>query len=223
MIAIAGQAYDFWEGTSVPTSRQVALVPDQVLTRGLARMIFDHPQEPGRLIKVVDPDGTDARRAQNRNRPAIMLYGAFASWQREVSEYCRIMNRIGQLPDFIAGYHGFVMTNLGVGLVVERIGDPDGQLAPSIDTVAATQDHGLDLRSMIDTFFSELTRSGGVASDLNPRNLVVASRRGKPGLVLVDGLGDRVILPIRAHSTFFRERWLGRAKVKLCRELGLQD
>ncbi len=223
MIAMAAQAYDFWDGSSVPVSRKVTLNPDQVLTRGLARMIFDHPQEPDRLIKVVDPDGTDARRAQKRNRPAIMLYGAFASWQREVSEYCRIMNRMGQLPDFIAGYHGFVMTNLGVGLVVERIGDADGQLAPSIDTVVATNGHNLDLRSMIGAFFSDLTMSGGVASDLNPRNLVVACRQGKPGLVLVDGLGDRVILPIRAHSAFFRERWLRQAEIKLCRELGLQD
>jgi hypothetical protein len=202
-------------------NNEIELRPENLVARGEARIIYVHPGEPNRLVKVVDPRGCDARRAAKKNRPAIVQFGQLASWQRELTEYCRMLNKLGRLPDFVAQYHGFVQTNLGVGLVVERIGSCDTQLAPSLLSVNPSQNNPHFWRNLIGDFFRRLDESGGIAGDLNPRNIVYCDKRLSPCLVLVDGLGDRTVFPFRAYFESARKSWLARAEKRLCAELGL--
>lgn len=185
------------------------------LAAGCARLVFAHPHDPDLLVKVVRPEGHDVQRARRRNRPSVIRFGALAGWNRELSEYIRVLDRIGRIPDFIAPYHGFCQTTVGVGLIVGRVTDGAGGLAPTLRRAMRNGARRDDLAGALDDFIENMRLAGAVASDLGPSNIVVSAEASGPRLILVDGLGDRVMIPVRRFSSIAYRQWLHRKHVEL--------
>lgn len=137
-----------------------------------------------------------------------------------MSEYIRVLGRIGRIPDFIAPYHGFCETTRGVGLLVGRITDAAGALAPTLRRAARDGARAGDLGRALDGFMAEMLQSGAVASDLGPGNVVVAPGASGPRLVLVDGLGDRALIPVRQCSSLAHRHCLRRKHAQLSALIG---
>ena len=188
----------------------------QVIAQGSSRNIFQHPQNDRILIKTVRWDGSDAARALKKNRPSLRNYGAYASWHREVSEYLRIINRIGRLPEFIAPFFGFCQTSEGVGLLVGKVCDLSGNLARNAAELAAGVDSLPSMHARIERLLVKMGKSSAIATDLRLRNLALDENSNE--LVVIDGLGDRVLIPIKAYSDLAYSRWLNRKRVLLFAE-----
>lgn len=199
---------------------------------GRARHVYEYPGSPDFLIKLLDPKGVDAVRARRRNRFAVVRYGAYASWKRELSEYCGVIGRLGYLPDCIAGFGGLVDTDIGPGMVVEHVRTRAGKTAPSLDRFRGVPSGdvpgGLDdwpdasaLRDMVSRLFRDLSAGWIMASDLNLRNLVVSDSTGYPRLVLIDGLGDRTLIPVRCAIRSLYDAWLAKKHREVITRLGL--
>ncbi len=170
------------------------------ITAGKERLVFAHPVAPGLIVKVVRPDRRRARekadRSWFRRRVRVRHYTLFL---REIREYLALRARVpeGKLP--LARLLGLVETDLGLGLVSERIESPAGSLAPTLAQLLATTHDRKPLHRAIDRLCEDLLRLNVVVNDLNAGNLVACTATdGDLRFVLVDGFGDKNLFPLRS-------------------------
>ena len=181
------------------------------LTQGSRRYVFQHPREPELLVKVLKSEegkeislGLPGVRLQ---RPNEMT----RSFQREIGEFLRVRTQIPQGPLPIARVFGIVDTDLGTGLLVEKIAGHDGGLATSIKARVLERGFDDNLKHRILTLPDEVIRCGLVTGDINSNNIVVGcGADGADRLVIVDGIGDKTFLPVKSLIPFINRRSLRR-------------
>lgn len=177
------------------------------LAKGHSRLVFQHPQNTGWLVKVIRPDVIEQRWGggaawYKRSR----RYGRFISYVREVQEYVVGCVATGTGPNFFQKVVGFADTDLGLGLVVEAVRGPDGQLAPTLRDLIRKGCYGSGTTEQINVFARRLLASDVTISDLNLGNLVYTGGYDGDGeFVLIDGLGTSTLFPLKSFS-----RWLNR-------------
>jgi hypothetical protein len=168
------------------------------IERGKGRLIFDHPRHPDRLVKVMKP-GVRAREAAKRARFSMAgQFGANKVFAKEVLYFLSIQGRQPDLLPLFPWIHGFIETDLGLGVVQEKITDDRGALAPSLKQLteagALTERHRELARALCD----RLAAGQVVFHDISPGNIVAAGGRENPSrLVIVDGFGDPGVPPLR--------------------------
>lgn len=161
--------------------------------RGSKRDCHQHPDDPGLCIKVPrKPEKADAQ------QPSIV------EW------YCATtLDRRGVPFRHRARCVGWVETNHGAGLVMERVRNRDGE--PALTLYEAVQHHGIAVEQ-IGGLFAELKRwvldNAVPVTDLNSGNLLVRQHEGRPYLVLVDGIGGQ---KVKFKFVFYRRfPWFAR-------------
>ena len=175
---------------------------------GNHRAVYQHPQHADLLIKVI-PAAAIAQRWDAPGRwlkrlPRARQYSGFV---RELKEYIAIQARAPQGAAPIARMTGIVETDLGLGLVCEKVIAADSSLAPSLHAIYL-RNSGAAARTdgALDRLLAELLRYNVIVGDLHPGNIVYGSdSRGGPHLLLIDGFGEKHVLPGNSMN-----RWLNR-------------
>ncbi len=173
------------------------------IAEGKRRLVFEHPGDPQLLVKVMKPgshrdDGQPLRRKRFKLR---RREGVFAYFTRELLEYVavRVSNRVPPAALPVSAVYGLVETNLGLGLVVEKVTDGAGALAPTLESLLATGRFDPERRALLADFFDALVGHHVVAYELNADNIVLAGQRGNaPRFVCIDGMGSRTLIPLQA-------------------------
>lgn len=199
------------------------------LFRGHQRLVFQHPEQPDLLIKVLraeyvqekyGPDGS----FHNRHRRCREYHPFFT----EFREYLVVCARAPQCLPFIQEIVGLVWTDLGLGIVVRKVLGRDGASAPTIDRFLRW--HGkldADRKHLLDECLLNLERSDIVFDDLNDCNLVLGvDTSGAERFVLIDGIGSSTLVPIKAlipaANRWSKRRRIARLRAKVAaREQGL--
>lgn len=176
------------------------------LVSGAYRDIFQHPSEPDLLIKVIRPlfVTRDARRAS-----------WYKSWQGvgpyrvllgEVEEYFVLHHRGQHELPFIQHFAGIIETDRGLGMLVRKVRGRDGGLAPTVADLVREKGLDADLIARIGALRGDLIRHHVVFGDISAGNIVEAADAAHGHrLVIIDGLGDRLWLPVNSLSlTFYR-------------------
>lgn len=171
------------------TSTRIRLAHLEPLASGGSRLIYPHPERPGRLIKVVK---NDSLRLKTRFQVTRQL--------RELREYIRILgNEDDGLIHHLPGIAGLIATDLGFGLSVEAVQGADGQLAPTLSRLIGESRAKPYHRDLLVTFFDRLLASSAIVGDLSRNNLVLGcDPNGNDYFALVDGLGDNTLIPTHA-------------------------
>jgi hypothetical protein len=187
------------------------------LAKGHSRLVFQHPRQPDWLVKVIRPDVIEERWGAGAAwYKRARRYGRFISYVREVQEYVVGCAATGAGPSCFQKVIGFADTDLGLGLVTEAVRTPDGSLAPSIVNLITSGRFGAAERRSLDVFFEQLLASPIAVSDMNLGALVYTGDATIQGrFVLIDGLGDATLLPIKRLSSYFNRR----SKLGKCRHL----
>jgi len=176
---------------------------------GQLRKIYQHPDAPDLLIKVIRPEAIVARwggaRRWYKRIPRALHYTGYV---RELKEYIAIQARTRDGNPPIARMVGIVHTDLGLGLVSEKVRDDSGAPGP---TLAKLYEHNRGFTPGIEqalaVFLRDLQACNVIVGDLHAWNLVYGSdSRGGPRLVLVDGFGEKNIVPANSISRAFN-RW----------------
>lgn len=146
--------------------------------RGAKRDCHAHPYDPRLCIKVPRrPHRPNAQQAS-----IVEWYCAQSLDRRRVPYRHR------------ARCVGWVATDRGAGLVMERVYDGDGTPAPTL--YDAVRKHRL-AHEQIMPLFAELKHwvlvNGVPVTDLNSANLVVRQHDSRPALVLIDGIGGQKV------------------------------
>ncbi len=177
--------------------------------------IFQHPEMDGALLKVrVD----EPKRNHLIPRYAEWRYGNLRQWNREANEYLAALHRGCPEIERLAKFMGYAPTSRGPAIVVEKMTGPDGDLAPSLhaEMVAANGDPDVlqKLRADLLELLDDLERGRIIVGDMGIGNIVRAQERGGK-LVVIDGLGERVLLPLTLFSDWAFRKSMARRRARM--------
>jgi len=185
---------------SLPTVLQLA---DRApLAVGHLRYVFQHPGNRNELIKVMRADAV-ASRWNRKDRWAKRLPRTrhYIGYLRELKEYiaARARSTHGEPP--IARMIGLVETDLGLGLVSEKVVGVDGSLAPTLAAIYERRGFTPELDRALAAFLDGLIDSNVIVGDMHAWNIVFGSdSRGGPRLIMIDGFGEKHAIPISSMS-----------------------
>lgn len=182
----------------------VELKSARPLVSGAYREVYQHPDNADLLIKVVKPLYIERHAVRQPWYKAWRPAGHYIGLQRELEKYLTLHSRGQQDLLFIQHFAGLLETDRGLGMAVRKVRGVDGELAPTLTAVVRARGLDDDLRERIAALREELIRHHIVFGDISADNIVEADDavHGRR-LVIVDGLSDRLWLPVNALSPWF--------------------
>lgn len=206
--AIASQTHKIARTAMMEGARRcprLSLVGLKPVAMGAKRLVFEHPDDARFLLKV--------RRRTLRTRglwdklPFLYwcrsVHDRHVPLRRELREYKRIA-RTGRPSQFLQSFVGTVEADLGRAIVVEAVRDALGNLAPTLHEMITSGRYDDGLGVLLGRFIDDLMSSPAVIVDVHLRNIVYDQNHNR--LVLIDGIGDKTIVPLRAWSSAIN-RW----------------
>jgi hypothetical protein len=193
----------------------------RLLKSGRSRNVHENPDLPGLLIKTLKPEVVDATghfeayEWWKKGRP----HGAYFAFRREIDEFIVLCRRhygrnLASFP--FARIYGLVLTSAGLGLVIERISDREGDLAPTMLELIGREEFGEPHLRAMERFLARCRDLHVVFGDLTANNIVYTEVRDPEGeFVAVDGFGEKAAIPVHRWSKFFNDRKIARVRKRL--------
>jgi hypothetical protein len=180
------------------------------VANGHLRAVYQHPGQPGWLVKVMLPEAIERwHRAPWYQR--LARTGPYRGFVREFKEFLASRHAsAGASP--LARVIGLAETDLGPGLIVEKVRRPDGGLAPTLDAWVRRDGFTPQIQAALDTFLAAMLEHNVIAGDLHAWNVVYGSdSHGGPRLVMIDGFGEKNTIP---HCSMNRRHNAHRTRYK---------
>ena len=181
------------------------------LGNGRSKIVFQHPEQDDKIIKImnparVDPDGGWKGHGPLKRR---MAQGVYKQFRREILQYLQLCKNHYNSNTFVfplETVYGLVETSQGLGLVTEKILSPNGEALTLYDLC----DKGLFQEKhaqALDRFFNDCCDLHIIYGEVNIHGIMYTEQRqGKPEFVLVDGMGEKLFIPFRAMSKTINAR-----------------
>ncbi|MCX7305572.1 MAG: YrbL family protein [Hyphomicrobiales bacterium] len=202
--------------------QEIDLAQCALLRSGQTRNVHEHSALPGLLIKTLQPGLVDdagyfkAYPWWKKSRPP----GAYFAFLRELEEFVVLSRRQwgrdlpGLLP--VARINGLVQTSAGLGLVVERISDPRGGLAPTMMELVLRGELLPRHVLAMDRFLKRCSQLHIVFGDMTANNIVYSESRDPAGeFVAVDGFGEKASVPVHRWSKAINDRKIARVRGRM--------
>lgn len=173
---------------------------------GSWKLVYQHPDDERLLVKVMKRDGK-VREMRTAWYQATAREGDILLLARELREFVAAeANATGRdLP--IPRIIGLAQTDLGLGLVVEKICGRDGQRAMSLEVKLREAGLTPEIEKMLAHLIAEINRHRIVIGEIKAANILFAEDdRQRVRLVLVDGFGETSLIPLHSLSEFANTR-----------------
>ena len=179
------------------------LTGETPLAVGHLRSVYQHPQHRDELIKIMRADVV-ATRWDGRGRWLKRLPRTrhYVGYLRELKEYIAARARAPGIDPPIARMIGVVDTDLGLGVVSEKVLDAQGALAPTL-AVMYERARGFTpaMNVALDVFLEGLLACNLIVGDMHAWNIVHGTdSRGGPRFVMIDGFGEKHAIPLSSMS-----------------------
>jgi hypothetical protein len=180
----------------------------QPLACGVQRLVYSFPGHPDLIIKVLRPDYVEARIGPgSRLASRLRRCREYHAFHREIREYLAACARPETCLPLLPPFLGLVQTDRGLGMVMLKVCDRNGSLAPTMAQLIREGRMNPARTRMLDAFLASLVDSRVVLNDLHPGNVVLATDPdGSERFVLVDGIGNAALLPTKSLVGAFN-RW----------------
>lgn len=185
----------------------IALSHREPFARGRKRLVFEHPDDPGLVIKVFRPKFAAPAPGWAPWQGLRRYYVCVHMVLREMREHIEARRDGGVLPSFVPRIVGLADTDLGLGVVVEAARGGDGGFAPTLKSML--QAGQVDAQAVADLrrFCAEIEACELVIGDMHAGNVVYAcDADGGARFMLVDGLGDKTLVPLLKMSRLLARR-----------------
>lgn len=194
--------------------------------RGTIKNVYQHPDDAHKVIKTIRPDlvagdGGFARKGKIRRSVFQGVYRPFRRHMLQYLQLCKSAYGTGRFTFPIETPSGLVATSEGLGLIVEKITGPDGKCWTLRDLAKGP---GLEPkhRQALARFFDDCVRLHIVFGEVNHAGLMYTeARSGRPEFVLVDGIGEKLLIPVRAMSSTISARHVRKVQRHILNKLGL--
>lgn len=173
---------------------------DLLIGVGSERKCYSHPLEPDKCLKI------PIKRDDPKSCPQCI-----------VDLYCATRLKFRGVPmNHAAHCYGWVDTNMGPALLVEKIVNSDGRVALTLEQSLKSRYLNWDtVEIMLGSLRNWAMQYAVVISELNVKNLMVRENETGDHLVVIDGLGGRkpdFVFFLRQHIPYMarhktRKRW----------------
>lgn len=183
----------------------------RLLGEGTQKKVYEYPDDLEKVIKIMKTEHATATggRAGQHHLRAHRSQGIYRQFRRELLQYLQLCKNNYANFNFtfpIETVYGFVPTDQGLGLVTERVLDPNGT-ATSLYEIATNHSFEDKHAIALDALFNECVEQHVVFGEVNIAGIVYTEqRRGFPEFVLVDGIGEKLLIPFRAMSKSINSR-----------------
>jgi hypothetical protein len=179
------------------------------LADGKTQSVYQHPSDPKLLVKVRKLDRL--KQTYERRVGGIIgfkrRHGFYTTWHRELEHYFSVCLRLGYRPHFLQEYHGIIDTDVGLGLIVNRITDRAGNLAPTLADVVTKTGLTDDLLAKVEELRRQINELRISTNDISVSNIVYGwNARIGDHLVLIEGIGVNTFIPLARFSNYFNVR-----------------
>lgn len=205
------------------TAKTIDLSQDQPIANGTVRSVYDFPDHPDLLIKVFTrPEDRSSRKLIKRLAWKLFPEARYRSFLKELE--CEFRASLKLEADIahspLCRMLGVVQTSHGAGVAVERIRGLEGGLAPSLFGVCRD---GISTSALDDlnAFAHKMFDLHIVARDVKGSNIVYGTRGADPAFFLIDGYGERNLVPLRSLSRRLNDRSLNRQFARMAQKVGL--
>ncbi|MEP5761850.1 MAG: YrbL family protein [Litoreibacter sp.] len=201
----------------------IKLSDSQPIASGTRRAVYAYPGHQDRLIKVLHSMekelNHDGLKGTIRRKFPNTIYRFLF---REYDSYIRMMMALGSsdVSPPMAHQWGLVETDLGLGMICERITLNNSDIAPTTKQILQNGDISEHL-DLLNQFVQNLFTFDVRLNDLNARNVVLGERDGRKQFILIDGMGDSWVIPLRRWSDRINNKSLQRRIAILAHELNL--
>lgn len=187
---------------------------------GTQKDIYAHPEDANKIIKVMKPEHAteDGGRKGQHHLRAHRSQGIYKQFRREFLQYLQLCkNNYGEnrfvFP--IETVYGFVPTDQGLGLVTEKVLGPNN--TPITLYELEKQQLFTDKHAeALDRFFEECCQLHVVYGEVNIAGIMYTEhRQSRPEFVLVDGIGEKLIIPFRAMSKTINTKNIKKVEAKI--------
>lgn len=183
-----------------------------LVAKGQRCLVYSHPNDNNLLIKVLNAQfcNKNSFKARLLKRiPAIHRFRLSKCYIRELIESVRLrFNDNYSPPICLQKVTGIVDTNLGPGIVVWAERGRDGHYAPTLKHLIQTHQFNDQVQRKLEEFYHQLAHCDVAVSDTVPRNLVYAyDKTVGDHFVLIDGIGEKTLLPYLRLSAYLRKRF----------------
>ena len=203
----------------------ILLKASEPVARGELHDVYQHPGDADLLIKVPRPNRAARRwRPKRRWRLYRRRYGIYTGWLREIRECIAARARHAEPPASLQRLAGFAETDLGLALVVGKVTGRDGTLAPTLASVVRAGGFTGELRDRLAGLADEVIARDIVLGDLHERNILCGvDAAGSDRLVIIDGVGDKTLIPINTLFRGFNRRSIRRRFDRMVWRLEMLD
>lgn len=193
---------------------------------GTIKDVYQHPTEPDQIIKIIKPSivAPDGGFSKHGNIKRKLYQGIYRQFRRELLQYlqlCKNHYGSGQFTFPVETPYGLVATDQGLGLVTEKITAPDGK---GWTLEALARDTALQPKhyQALQQFFDDCVRLHIVFGEVNIAGLMYTEQRsGRPEFVLVDGIGEKLLIPVRAMSAWVSARYVRKVQQRILQQVAL--
>lgn len=190
------------------------------LGQGTQKIVFEHPVDSDKIIKIMNPKHAtaDGARAKQHHLRAHRSQGIYKQFRRELLQYLQLCKSSYAKLTYtfpIETVYGLIGTDQGLGLVTEKITSPNGSVVSVYDL---NEDNSFDQihANALDNFFNECCNLHVVFGEVNIAGIMYTEQRhGIPEFVLVDGIGDKLLIPFRSMSKTINSRNVRKVEAKI--------
>ncbi len=191
-----------------------------LLGEGTQKLVFEHPESADKVIKIMRPEKSTADGAvigQHYLR-AHRSQGIYRQFRRELIQYLQLCKSNFYDKNYIfpiETVHGFVGTDLGLGLVTEKIISPSGT-PKTLSYLSSNDEFTSKHAKALDDFFDDCCHLHIVFGEVNIAGIMYTEdRRNMPEFVIIDGIGDKLIIPFRSMSKIINTRNIRKVERKI--------
>lgn len=200
------------------------LSDQEPLAKGGHRDVYACPSQPELLIKVTRPRTRRNRSFSKRLVRRLMPDSAFRNALKEIE--CEMKAALKSGPDIaqlpLARSFGIVQTDVGPGVVVEKIQSDDGDLARHLSWMCKRNVLNDAILENLNSFVQKLYAFQIVGRDIHEMNIVYGQRDQVHMFFLIDGYGERNLVPLRTLSRRLNDRSLNKQMWQIADNTGLR-
>lgn len=190
------------------------LTPKLHLGTGDNRRCYVHPDNPELCIKVDKPWNEGLHNSPfKRIKRLVMPWLADFSSNREEGRFYRTQSRVNNEKFYVHAprCHGIALTNLGPGLVFERIRDDDGNYSARLDSYLEKYPEQINhVIRLIETLYEDMLQLEKLIFCWNKENLIVQQKKdNNDRLIVIDWKSEgrpNNDLPIISFSSYLGRR-----------------
>jgi len=175
------------------------------LGQGCSKIVFQHPTCPSKVIKIMNPTliHDDGGFKKHNKMKRHFAQGAYRQFRREFIQYLQLCKNNYKNQRFVfpvETVYELTHTDQGLGLVVEKIISPYGE-GLTLNDLCKSNCFETKHAQALDEFFDACCDLHIIFGEVNISGIMYTEERNnKPEFVLVDGMGEKLFLPLRAMS-----------------------